>query len=188
VPLVAIIGIALGLAMDATAVAIATSGMLGQVDGRQVFRFAFHFGLFQAGMPVAGWFAGRGFSGYVEHWDHWIAFVLLLLVGSKAILDVLRGEDGGDAVPADPTRGLSLITLSVATSIDALAVGLSLSFLHVSIWIPAAVIGGITAALTVAGMMLGARVGSRLGGRVRVAGGVILIAIGVKILLEHTLV
>ncbi len=185
--LIGLIGMAVGLAMDATAVAIATSVMLGRVNGRQVFRFAFHFGLFQAAMPVVGWFAGRGLSEYIESWDHWVAFALLAIIGGKAMVDVYR--DGGEAdgsVP-DPTRGISLIVLSVATSIDALAVGLSLAFLQVAIWYPAAVIGIITAGLTVCGMLLGSRAGKRFGLRVRVLGGVILIAIGFKILVEHTL-
>ncbi len=183
---IAVIGIAVGLAMDATAVAIATSIMLGRVNGRQIFRFAFHFGLFQAGMPVIGWLAGRGLREYIESWDHWVAFALLALIGGKAIVDVFRGAEEDTSVP-DPTRGLSLIVLSVATSIDALAVGLSLALLEVTIWYPAAVIGVITAGLTVCGMLLGARVGQRFGLRVRVLGGIILIGIGIKILVEHTL-
>jgi putative Mn2+ efflux pump MntP len=184
--MVAVIGIAVGLAMDATAVAIATSIMLGRVNGRQVFRFAFHFGLFQAAMPVIGWLAGRGLREYIESWDHWMAFALLTLIGGKAIIDVFRGEEEDAKVP-DPTRGLSLIVLSIATSIDALAVGLSLALLQVTIWYPAAVIGVVTAGLTVCGMLLGSRVGQRFGLRVRVLGGVILIGIGLKILIEHTL-
>ena len=183
---IAIIGIAIGLAMDATAVAIGTSIVLGCIDGRQIFRFAFHFGLFQAMMPVIGWFAGQSFSGYIQKWDHWIAFTLLAAIGSKAIIDVFKKESDGNKVE-DPTRGLSLVLLSVATSIDALAVGLSLAMLQVTIWYPALVIGVLTALLTICGMLLGCRVGQRFGLSVRVFGGVILIAIGVKILVEHTL-
>jgi len=186
VSLIAITGIAVGLAMDATAVAIATSIMLGRVTGRQIFRFAFHFGLFQALMPVIGWLAGRGLREYIESWDHWVAFALLSMIGGKAIVDVFREGEEEAKVP-DPTRGLSLIVLSVATSIDALAVGLSLALLQISIWYPATVIGVVTAGLTVCGMLLGSRVGRRFGLRVRVLGGVILIGIGLKILLEHTL-
>jgi len=185
--LIAVIGIAVGLAMDATAVAIATSIMLGRVNGRQVFRFAFHFGLFQAAMPVVGWFAGRGLRDYIEGWDHWVAFALLAVIGGKAIVDVFRDGGDTDGSVSDPTRGLSLIVLSVATSIDALTVGLSLALLQVTIWYPVAVIGVVTAGLTFLGMRLGSRVGERFGLRVRVLGGVILIAIGSKILVEHTL-
>jgi putative Mn2+ efflux pump MntP len=185
---VAVIGMAVGLAMDATAVAIATSLVLGRVDGRQVFRFAFHFGLFQAAMPVIGWLAGRGLREHIERWDHWVAFALLVFVGGKAIVDVFLEKDEEKKDVSDPTRGLSLIILSVATSIDAFAVGISLSLLQVTIWYPAAVIGLVTAILTVCGMLLGSQIGQRNGARVRVLGGLILIAIGVKILVEHLFV
>lgn len=184
--LVVVIGIAVGLAMDATAVAIATSIMLKRIDGRQVFRFAFHFGLFQAAMPVVGWFAGRGLRGFIDSWDHWVAFVLLAVIGGRAIVDAFR-VDHEDVKFPDPTRGIRLVVLSVATSVDALAVGLSLAMLQVAIWYPAAVIGAVTAGMTVCGMVLGSRMGQLFGLRVRVLGGVILTAIGLKILVEHTL-
>ncbi len=175
--------LAIGLAMDATAVAVATSVALRRVSRRQLFRFAFHFGLFQAVMPALGWAAGRSFHDLIAPWDHWIAFALLGLVGGKAIVEALRG---GDAVPAgDPTRGWSLVALSIATSIDALAVGLSFAVLEVSIILPCLIIGLVTAALTGAGMVLGARLGAALGARMRLVGGVVLVAIGVQILGEH---
>jgi putative Mn2+ efflux pump MntP len=160
--------------------------MLGSIGGRQVFRLAFHFGLFQAMMPVVGWFAGRGLREYIESWDHWVACALLTLIGGKAIYDVIRGDESESQTP-DPTRGLNLIVLSVATSIDALAVGLSLALLQISIWYPAIIIGVVTAGLTVCGMLLGARVGHRFGQRVRFLGGVVLIGIGLKIVIGHTL-
>jgi putative Mn2+ efflux pump MntP len=185
--LLELIGISVGLAMDATAVAIVTSLMLGRVSGRQVFRFAFHFGLFQAGMPILGWLAGCRLSEYIERWDHWVAFGILAVIGGKAVVDTIRGGDDEAASVSDPTRGVSLVVLSVATSIDALAVGLSLAVLQLTIWYPAVVIGVVTATLTVCGMLLGGRVGQRFGRRVRVLGGVILIAIGVKVLVEHML-
>jgi len=185
--LIAMVGLALGLAMDATAVAIAASGALPRVSARQVFRFSFHFGLFQAGMPVVGWFAGRSISGPLERWDHWVAFALLLLLGGKSIFEALRGRDGTPAVRTDPTRGASLVALSVATSIDALAVGLGLSLLGVPIGPPAAVIGIVTAALTAGGMLVGSRIGRRWPHHVHILGGLVLIVIGVKILLQHTL-
>jgi len=181
--LLTILVVALGLAMDATAVALASSVALGRVTPRQVFRFAFHFGLFQAGMPVIGWLAGRELYEQIAPWDHWIAFVLLVLIGVKALRDAWKAEP--DAVSADPTRGFSLIALSVATSIDALAVGLSLAALGVGIWYPCAVIGVVTAALTTAAMLVGSRVGERAGRGLRGLGGVVLVAIGVQILVGH---
>lgn len=182
-PLV-MVGIAVGLAMDALAVATAASVALGRVNGRQVFRFAFHFGLFQAMMPVLGWWLGRGVAGYISTWDHWAACALLSFIGIKAIYQALFNKQE-NAQPADPTRGYSLIMLSVATSIDALAVGLSFAMLGVSIWLPSAVIGVITGTLTALGMLIGSRLGQRFGTRMEIIGGCVLIAIGVKIVFEH---
>jgi len=180
-----ILAIAVGLAMDAFSVAVATSVTLKQLTGRHIFRFAFHFGLFQAGMPVLGWLAGRTVVQWVAAWDHWLAFGLLGFVGGKAIYDGVRDATDEEENPADPTRGLSLIVLSVATSIDAFAVGLSLAWLGANIWSTVAVIGMVTAALTTAGMYLGRLVGARFGRRMSIVGGVVLIAIGVKILADH---
>ena len=179
--------IAMGLSLDAFAVAVAASVSIGQVNHRQIFRFSFHFGLFQAMMPVIGWLAGMGAARHLERWDHWIAFTLLAFVGGKAILGALRKEDDAkDPSSAnDPTRGLSLVMFSVATSIDALAVGLSLAALKVTIWTPAALIGIVTATLTVVGMLLGSRIGMHFGKRIEILGGLILIGIGAKILIGH---
>jgi manganese efflux pump family protein len=180
------ITIAVGLAMDAFAVAVAASIALGGVTPRQVFRFAFHFGLFQAMMPLIGWAAGRSVAGYIQTWDHWVAFALLTCIGGKAIYEALRSGPDDKSPASDPTRGLSLILFSVATSIDALAVGLSLAVLDVVVWYPCLAIGIITAALTTVGMLFGPRLGARMGNRVEVVGGLILIGIGLKILVEHT--
>lgn len=180
-----ILAIAIGLAMDAFSVAVATSVTLARLTPRHVFRFAFHFGLFQAGMPVLGWLAGRTVVQWVAAWDHWLAFGLLGLVGGKAIYDGIRDEPSAEVQPADPTRGMSLIILSVATSIDAFAVGLSLAWLGTSIWSTVAIIGLVTAALTTAGMFLGRLLGARFGRRMSILGGVVLVGIGLKILAEH---
>jgi len=182
-----VLGIAIGLAMDTFAVAIGASVMLRGVTKRQVFRFAFHFGLFQAIMPVIGWAAGIRFVSYIAHWDHWIAFALLGFVGGKAIVGAWTEEEAEtSAAPrADPTRGWSLIVLSVATSIDALAVGLSFAVLDMIIWVPVAIIGVVTALITMTGMLVGSRLGSHFGKRIEIMGGLILIGIGVKILVQH---
>jgi len=176
--------IAVGLAMDALAVALAAKVTLRTVSPRQVFRLAFHFGLFQAGMPVLGWLAGRGVSGLIQTWDHWVAFALLSAIGGKAIYTAARGGPEAQA-RADPTRGLRLVVLSLATSIDALAVGLTFAFLQVRIWQPAVVIGLITAALTTIGMLTGSRLGTRFGRSMEFVGGSVLICVGAKILVQH---
>ena len=181
-----ILGIAIGLAMDAFAVAIAASVSLGKVSRRQLFRFSFHFGLFQTFMPFLGWLAGSSIARYIYTWDHWVAFVLLAFVGGKAIYEARR-ETTLETEPArkDPTRGWSLVILSTATSIDALAVGLSFAMLNISIWYPCVIIGIVAALFTLVGMLLGSRVGARFGHRVEILGGIILILIGLKILFDH---
>ena len=181
-----IVGIALGLAMDCFAVAIGASVALRGATPRQTFRLSFHFGLFQALMPVVGWLAGLSVVRTISFWDHWVAFGLLCFVGGKALWTALSG-DGKEREAEDPTRGWSLVILSVATSIDALAVGLTLAMLHVSIWLPIAVIGVTTASLTVAGMYFGARLGTRFGKAMEIIGGLVLIGIGVKIVFDHLL-
>jgi putative Mn2+ efflux pump MntP len=179
-----ILGIALGLAMDCFAVAAATSVTLRPATARQTFRLAFHFGLFQFLMPVLGWLAGLTVADLMARFDHWVAFGLLAFIGGKSVWTALRGESEG-ARSDDPTRGASLVMLSVATSIDALAVGFSFAMLHVKVWFPSAMIGVVSALVTVVGMEVGSRLGGRFGRRVEVLGGLVLIAIGIKILVQH---
>jgi putative Mn2+ efflux pump MntP len=179
-----LIGIALGLAMDAFSVAIGVSIALGGTSKRQTFRLAWHFGLFQAMMPIVGWLAGTSVRPLIERWDHWLAFILLAVVGGRMIIESLRSTDD-EPLSTDPTRGWSLVLLSVATSIDALAVGLSFAALGVQVWTPAAVIGITAAAMTLLGTFGGRALGSRFGSRMAAIGGFVLIAIGTWILIEH---
>ena len=178
-----LLGISVGLAMDALAVSIVAGLTVALVTPRHVFRLAFHFGLFQFMMPIFGWLAGREFVAYVSAYDHWVAFGLLAAVGGKMLWEA-RTEKEPD-LKGDPTRGLMLVTLSVATSIDALAVGLSMAFLRVSVWFPSVVIGIVAATLSTVGILFGSRLGSRWGRRAEAAGGCILILIGVRILASH---
>ena len=180
-----LIAIAFALAMDAFAVAVATGLVLEPMTRRHVFRLAFHFGLFQALMPAIGWAAGSVVHRHLAAVDHWIALGLLVVVGGRMIRGALGETEGRPAARSDPTSGWSLVGLSVATSIDALAVGLTLAMLGSAILVPAVVIGLVAAAFTTAGMLLGRRIGTAWGRRVEILGGLILIAIGVKIVLEH---
>ena len=184
--LLTLLGIAVGLAMDAFAVAIGIGLNAQEVGPRKTLRLAWHFGLFQALMPIVGWLAGLSVERWISGVDHWVAFGLLAAIGGHMIYEALHGDEEARA-SRDPTRGVSLIVLSVATSIDALAVGLSLALLGVEIWWPAAVIGVVAFVFTAAGLHLGRRFGSLLGRRMEVAGGLILIGIGVKILVDHLL-
>ena len=183
---ITLLGLALALAMDAFAVALGTGTVLARLTGRHIFRLGFHFGLFQALMPVIGWLAGQTVVQFISAWDHWIAFTLLALIGARMIHEALSDDEKPD--DRDPTRGASLVMLSIATSIDALAVGFSLSVIGVSIWFPAFIIGLVAGVLTVVGMLVGRRIGDRWGSRVEILGGLVLIAIGARILCEHLLV
>jgi putative Mn2+ efflux pump MntP len=175
--------IGLGLAMDAFAVSVAagTSGRLQA--GRGTFRLSFHFGLFQFLMPLIGWLLGTTVAVLIISIDHWIAFGLLAFVGGRMILSGARNEQIG--FQGDPSKGLSLVILSLSTSIDALAVGLSLAFLSVNIWYPSVVIGLVTAAFSYVGIKLGKKIGTMLGRHMDIIGGIILCLIGVRILIQH---
>jgi manganese efflux pump family protein len=184
-----LLGISLGLAMDAFAVSIAAGLKLARVTPRHTFRMAFHFGLFQFLMPVVGWALGSQLSGYLHKYDHWAAFGLLVIVGCKMLWEAAEKPiDEKKSVPADarsdPTRGLTLVTLSIATSLDAFAVGVSMALLGVSIWLPGVVIGLITAGLSAIGIKFGGTLGSHWQHRADFAGGCVLILIGLKILIS----
>jgi putative Mn2+ efflux pump MntP len=156
---------------------------LARVTPRHTFRVAFHFGLFQFLMPIIGWSAGRQLNIYIHQYDHWVALVLLSLVGCKMLWEAGSQRESNSG--ADPTRGLMLLTLSLATSIDALAVGVSMALLGVSIWLPSVVIGLITAAMSAVGITFGGRIGARWQRWAETAGGVVLILIGLDIFISH---
>ncbi len=172
--------------MDCLAVAIAGSISMQNLSLRQVLRTSFSFGFFQMGMLIVGWLAGQTVVDIIESYAHWVAFGLLSLIGAKMIRDFF--DSGDDAHQrTDITRGLPLITLSVATSIDSLAVGLSLAFLESGILVAAVAIGSITFLITGAGFYSGKKIGSLLGRWAEVFGGVVLIGIGLRILLTEIL-
>ncbi len=172
--------------MDAFAVAMAAGVILRPLSFRPCFRLAFHFGLFQGLMPIVGWLAGLSVQAFVSAWSHWIAFVLLMGVGGRMIHEALAVE-GEQQRSTDPSKGLTMVMLSVATSIDALAVGGTLAMIDVVVWGPSLVIGVVACLFTVIGLFLGNRVGQAWGRRVEIGGGVVLICIGLKILLSALL-
>lgn len=175
--------IAIGLAMDASAVSMTAAAAGFAKDARSIFRLAFHFGLFQGIMPFIGWLAGSTIVDYISTWDHWIAFGLLATIGGRMIYSGIFPTE--EELTIDPSRGWVLITLSIATSIDALAAGLSFSVLNMSIWIPCLLIGLITAILSALSTRIGKMAGPWLGQRVEIFGGLILLGIGVRILVTH---
>ncbi len=181
-----VFAVALALAMDAFAVSMGISSSLETITKRQTLRLASHFGFFQFMMPLVGWYAAQNILvRYIEPFDHWVAFSLLVIVGGKMIYESFKREKKIKNIKADPTKGISLLVLSVATSIDALAVGLSLAALQVAILYPAIVIGLVAFFMTVLGVKIGPFLGRLVGKRAGLLGGLIRILIGIKTLLDH---
>ena len=174
--------LAIGMAMDAFAVCLAAGSLRLTQGPRPAFRLSFHFGLFQFIMPVLGWLAGATIEPVSRNYDHWIAFGLLAFVGLRMIYSALSGEESQSN---DPSRGWTLVLLSVAVSVDALAVGLSLGLLGIFVWYPAIIIGLVTGILSLIGLRLGNRLGKRFGRSVEILGGFVLIGIGLQIVISH---
>jgi putative Mn2+ efflux pump MntP len=183
--IVTILFIAIGLSMDALAVSIAHGFAMKRLRLNKAIRMALFFGFFQMLMPIVGWFCGVGFKKIISGFDHWVAFLLLTLIGIKMIYESTKLKEE-DERKSDVGIYL-LLMLSIATSIDALAVGLSLSLLKVAIVMPAVIIGVITFSLSLAGVAAGSRFGHFFENKIEMLGGAILICIGLKILLQHIL-
>lgn len=179
-----LIGIAVGLSMDALAVSVANGIMIKKLQVRHAFRIAFSFGFFQAIMPLIGWAAGITFSTYIKAIDHWVAFGLLILVGGRMIWESISASRKDEAV-RNCLHFPTLLVLSIATSIDALAVGVSFAFLDMVIWFPILLIGMITFVICFMGVILGNKLGPLLGNKLGIIGGIVLIGIGFEILLQH---
>jgi putative Mn2+ efflux pump MntP len=180
-----ILGIAVALAMDCFAITLGLACGARGLTMKQAVRMAAYFGGFQFLMPVAGWFAGDRLLSLIKDFDHWIAFGLLALIGGRMIYESFGMSEEEKACRPDQTQGTRLLVLALATSIDALAVGLSLGVIRTSILYPAVVIGATSFALTVAGAKLGPVLGRIVGRRAELVGGLILFGIGAKILVEH---
>lgn len=175
--------LAVGLGVDAFSVAIGIGASNNKKSWAPVLRLSLAFGLFQFVMPLIGWLAGSTVVDRIQSFDHWIAFALLVLVGGKMIWEGLEKES--DEQKTDQTRGWPLFLLSIATSIDALAVGFSFSLLKTAILFPAAIIGVVCFMMTAVGMIFGKGLVRIFGKKVEILGGLVLIAIGIKILIEH---
>lgn len=178
-----IVLIAVGLAMDSFAVSITSGITTKNLRIPSALKIATFFGLFQAGMPIIGWLAGLSVIELISGTDHWIAFGLLSLIGCKMIYESIKREHGEKKIISMNTY--VLLILSVATSIDALAVGLSFAFLKIYIATPIIVIGTVTFLLSFIGVFAGNKFGHFLEKKIEITGGLILIGIGIKILLEH---
>jgi len=183
--LITIIVIALGLAMDAFVVSIVSGCAYRQLHIKHALRMALFFGAFQAFMPLIGSLAGLGLKDYISDYDHWIAFALLAAVGGKMIYESFKIRSVEEN--PDPSNIFVLLVLSVATSIDALAIGITLSLITSSIITAVTIIGLITFALSYAGVLIGKRFGHFFENKLEALGGLVLIGIGIKIICEHML-
>lgn len=181
--LATILLLAVALGVDAFSVAIGIGASNNKKSWMPVLRLSLSFGFFQSAMPVAGWFAGVTVVDIIADYDHWIAFGLLAFIGGKMIWEGC--EEESEMEKDDQTRGWPLLMLSIATSIDALAVGFSLSLLKASILFPSVVIGVVCFCMTAVGMIFGKVLAKLFGRKVEIFGGLVLIAIGAKILFDH---
>ncbi len=175
--------IAVGLAMDAFSVAICKGLSMKKFDLKKAIIIALYFGIFQGVMPIIGFLLGNTFVETIEKYDHWIAFVLLVIIGVNMIREAFDKDDC--ETTNDSVDFKSMIWLAIATSIDALTVGITFSFLKVNIWFAALLIGIITYVLSVIGVMIGNKFGVKYKAKAEVAGGIILVLMGIKILVEH---
>ena len=184
---VLLIGIA--LSMDAFAVSVCKGLAMRRINWKQALAVGGAFGFAQALMPVIGWFLGSGFSAFIDKYDHWVAFLLLAFIGIKMAVEAVREmkddpDDGAEKKDDARLDVKELIMLAVATSIDALAVGISFAFLDVNIWTSSLLIGVTTFAICIGGVLAGFRFGSKYKAKAELAGGIILTLIGIRILLE----
>lgn len=181
--IVEILLLGISLAMDAFAVSICKGLSMKKINWKKGIIIGLYFGIFQALMPMIGYFCGSAFESFVTSIDHWITFILLLLIGGNMIKESLGKEESENC--NDNVNFKTMIVLAIATSIDALAVGITFAFLNVNLLLAVSLIGIITFIISLIGVKLGNKFGSKYEKKAQIAGGVILIIIGLKILLEH---
>ncbi|MBR6349085.1 MAG: manganese efflux pump [Lachnospiraceae bacterium] len=177
--------IAVGLSMDAFAVALCKGLSMKKLSIKYGIIIALFFGVFQALMPLIGWFVSSRFEKYIKAYDHWIAFAILLIIGAKMIIDAIKESRDPEKETEFRFKVTEMLILAVATSIDALAVGVSFGLLEINIWSSISIIGCVTFILSFIGVIIGNFFGNRFRTKAEIAGGIILILLGVKILLEH---
>ncbi|MCU4173480.1 manganese efflux pump MntP family protein [Carboxylicivirga sp. N1Y90] len=185
--IVTIIVIAIALAMDSFAVSITLGLSLKKFRLTSVARICCFFACFQGIMPVIGWWLGHSFADIISAYDHWLAFGLLSFIGGKMIYEAMFAHNESEKAYINTDCIKTITTLAIATSIDALAVGISFSLLNVDIILPAIIIGIVTFLFSLAGIGIGWRIGSRFRNKVEILGGILLIGIGIKVLIDHML-
>jgi manganese efflux pump family protein len=177
--------IALGLSFDSFAVSVSSGLIVPHIRFWQAFRVALVLAVFQAAMPLPGWFLGKEIHQYISAYDHWAAFALLGLLGAKMIYDSLTQDE--ETPRNNPLKNTVVLSMALATSMDAMVVGLSFGFIQINIIAAVIIIGIVTFLASMLGTLLGKKTAGRLGKQVEILGGFILIGIGLKILLEHVL-
>ena len=179
--IVEIILMAVALAMDALAVSISKGMTIKKLNAGHILKVGFYFGGFQALMPVVGYFIGKTFADVIKSFDHWVVFALLAGLGVHMIIGAFKDEEQHNSDFSHKT----MLVLAIATSIDALAVGVSMSVMKSGLWVNVAIIGGITFIITAAGVCIGNKFGNKLGNKAELIGGFILIGVGLRVLIEH---
>lgn len=174
--------VAIGLCFDTFAVSISSGVAKQEIIFRDALKIAFILAFFQSAMPLAGWGLGEQVKSLISDYDHWVAFSILFLLGLKMIFESFKKEKKKDF---DPLKGWIMVSMAIATSIDALAVGVSFSFVNIPILISALIIGFVTFMASMLGILFGKKTGKYFGKKIEITGGIILILIGVKILIEH---
>jgi len=183
--IITILVLAIGLSFDSFAVSVSTGIVVNYIQFKPALRFSFVLGIFQGLFPLIGWVAGTSFQDYLQDYDHWIAFLLLGGLGVKMIYESLQGTKVNSS-NYNPLKLSTNVSIGIATSIDALIVGLSLAILNINIVLSASIIGAVTVLACMIGLLLGKKIGNKLGRRVEILGGIMLIAIGLNIVLQHT--
>jgi len=183
--IIQIIALAFGLSMDSLVIALTSGAIIGNYKVINVLKIAGMLAFMQCCLTIAGWFIGSTFAHYIDKYDHWLAFAILFFLGARVIICSIKGE--GNNSPFDPLNFKVMFSLGVATSIDATAVGLSMSLINQNIIVPAIIIGFVTLVLSSIGVVAGCKVGQRYNSRINIIGGIILILIGISILAEHTI-
>ena len=183
--IIEIVLMAVALAMDALAVAICKGMTIKKLTPEHILKVGLYFGGFQAAMPIAGYVIGKTFANVISSFDHWVVFGILTALGLNMIIGVIREKEEEKKKHTSDFSHKTMFVLAIATSIDAMAIGVSLSVMQSGIWINAGVIGAITFAITAAGVYVGNRFGNKLGSKAELIGGFILIGVGLRVLIEH---
>jgi len=175
--------IGVGLSIDSLAASITTGACSKNIKLKHILKVASFMAFFQGAMPLIGWIIGSSFKSIIEDYDHWVAFTLLLVIGAKLIYDAIKGTSEDNK--SNPTKNMMLAGMAIATSIDAMILGIGFGLIEINIWLAMIIIGATTFIFSTIGVFLGEKLGNKINKGIEIFGGIVLIGIGLKILLEH---